>query len=301
MALRALFAGKPAPAAQAYAEAQALLDDGFGRDFVLALYADEAEWLAPLLEAAETVAEGFAAEQPSYYFEASLKNRLLGAMRESHAPAAARPVEATAGAAGGSGAMARVRTAFAGAGVMAAIALVGVVTLGFVTADQAVPGDWNYRFKLANERLDYALSRGDERIDVQIKQAQARVYEIQKLSARGDLSQDDLANLQSEARNLAEQARGRDIDDVTKAEIRGLDALTTAVLDTAGTRQPDLAPAVVTTKKAVSDAVAASLSGTVVAEPPSPTATPSPVATPTREATATPESRAGEAEASATP
>ncbi|MBI5949919.1 MAG: hypothetical protein HY875_17415 [Chloroflexi bacterium] len=280
--MKSLLDRKPGYDARTFAEAQALIEDGLELDFVLGLYPDDAAWLAPMLGLSGALAATYTAEQPSYFFEASLKNRFLAAAREAAQPVTAAP---TLPAAPAPAPFARVRTAFAGASVVASAAAVGILTLGFVTAGDAVPGDWNYTFKRANERLDYALSRGDDRVGVQLKQAQARVYEIQKLSSRGDLSEGDLARLEKEARSLADQAQAHEIDEVTKAELRSLDALTVAVLDAAAAHNPALEPAVATTKKTVSDAVAASVGETSEVTPvtpvASPTATPGPDATPT--------------------
>ncbi len=290
--MRTLLDRKPGYDARTFAEAQALIDDGLELDFVLGLYPGDAASLATMLGLTGALADTYAAEQPSYFFEASLKNRFLAAAREAAQPALAAP---TLPAAPAPAPFARVRTAFAGASVVASAAAVGVLTLGFITAGDAAPGDWNYTFKRANERMEYALSRGDDRVNVQLKQAQARVYEIQKLSSRGDLSQGDLSRLEREARALAGQAQGHDLDEVTKAEIRGLETLSAAVLTEAATQNPALEPAVATAKKTVSDAVAASVGETgetsavtpvtPVPTPVTPVATPEPTATPGTEAT----------------
>jgi hypothetical protein len=138
--MRLPFASRPDREAELFAEASALVDDGLDRDFVLALYPDDADWLAPLLETRRGVVESFDAEQPSYFFEASLKSKFLAAGREAQAPVG-EPAAYLA--------MGRVRTVMASTGVVLAAAVMSVLTLGFVTADGAVPGDWNYSFKLA--------------------------------------------------------------------------------------------------------------------------------------------------------
>ncbi len=282
--MRTLLDRKPGYDARTFAEAQALIDDGLELDFVLGLYPDDAASLATMLGLTGALADTYAAEQPSYFFEASLKNRFLAAAREAAQPALAAP---TLPAAPAPAPFARVRTAFAGASVVASAAAIGVLTLGFITASDSAPGDWNYTFKRANERMDYALSRGDDRVNVQLRQAQARVYEIQKLSARGELSEGALSRLEREARALADQAQGHDLDEVTKAEIRGLEALSAAVLNEAAAQNPALEPAVATAKKTVSDAVAASVGETSTVTPLTPVATPVPTATPGNDATPT--------------
>ena len=161
-----LFDRKAGAEATVFAEAQALLDDGMAFDDVLDLFSAEASWLEPLLRTTTGMRQAVAAEQPSYYFEASLKQKFLAAARREDrtAPLPVLPAPSRAPISPRTG----LRTAFAGSAVAGVAAAIGALTLGFVTSDDAVPGDWNYAFKLANERLEYSLSRGDQRIDVQL-------------------------------------------------------------------------------------------------------------------------------------
>jgi hypothetical protein len=278
--IRRLFERKPGYEAQVLAEAQALIDDGLELDFVLGLFPEDAAWLEGMLETTAAIEQACAAESASYYFEASLKARFLAAANQPAPAPVILPAPHYSGA----------RTAIASMGVVSAAAAVGVLALGFVTADDAVPGDWNYAFKLANERLEYTLSRGDGRVDVQLRQTEARVYELQRLANNGNVSVATLERLQREARALAELAKEQPLDDVQKARARSLAEQGSAVF-TEARKQPDVDPAKVDAAAAAfNDAVATALGGPVK-ELPTPVATPTaePTATGTPAATATPE------------
>ncbi|OAI38805.1 hypothetical protein AYO38_08955 [bacterium SCGC AG-212-C10] len=250
-----------------YAEAQALIDDGFGLSEVLTMFREDEEWLSPLLSVSTGIKRTYAAEEPSYYFEASLKNRFLEASRRRAEP---------------SSTLQRFRTAAAGALVLAATGSVGVITLGFVTASNAVPGDWNYSFKLANERLEYALASGNDRVDVQLHQAEARVYEIQQRSQSGSVSANDIEKLQRETTQLkAEITRNPDLDEVQKSRLRVLAETVPVILNDVKTKKTDLAPAAELALNVVNDAVAAGFGGS------SPLGTPALVATSTSTETPT--------------
>ncbi|HML99199.1 MAG TPA: hypothetical protein PKD75_12020 [Tepidiformaceae bacterium] len=278
--IRRLFDRKPGYEAQVLAEARALLDDGLELDFVLGLFPEDASWLEGMLETTSAIEEAFAADSASYYFEASLKAKFLAAANRPAPAPAILPAPRYSGA----------RTAIASMGVVSAAAAVGVLALGFVTAGDAVPGDWNYAFKLANERIEYTLSRGDGRVDVQLRQTEARVYELQQLTNSGNVSVATLERLQREARALADLAMEQPLDDVQKARARSLAEQGTAVF-TEARKQPDVDPAKVDAAAAAfNDAVATALGGPVN-ELPTPVATPTaePTATETPVATTTPE------------
>ncbi|PFG73225.1 DUF5667 domain-containing protein [Tepidiforma thermophila] len=303
--IRRLFDRKAGHRADILAEAQALIDDGLEPDFVLSLFPEEADWLAGMLRVTAAVTDAYAAEPASYYFEASLKAKVLARATEPTTPAEPLflPVPGYS----------PVRTAVASMAVLSGAAAVGVLALGFVTAGDAVPGDWNYAFKLANERLEYTLSRGDARIDVQLRQAEARVYELQQLAARNDNLVASLEGLQRELRAIADLAEKQGgLTDVQKARVRSLAEQSSTVLSQARNR-PDVDPEkVAAAAAAIDDAVSAALGGvtplatpepTAAAAPePSPTGTPEPAATATGEPaeTATPEP-AGSATPEATP
>lgn len=291
--IRQLFERKPSPEAQVLAEAQALLDDGLDLDFVLGLFPAEAEWLADMLETSAAIEEAYAGESASYYFEGSLKAKFLAAANRPAPTPIALPVPQYSGA----------RTAVASMGVVSAAAAVGVLALGFITAGDAVPGDWNYTFKLANERLEYTLSRGDGRVDVQFRQTENRVYELQRLTRRGDVSVSTLESIEREARALAELSKIQPLDEVQKARAKSLAEQGSAVF-TEARKQPEIDPARVDAAAAAfNDAVATAL-GTPLDEPPVATASPSPepveTGTPTPEATAVTETPSPSPDPSAT-
>ncbi|GIW18786.1 DUF5667 domain-containing protein [Tepidiforma sp.] len=273
--IRRLFERKAGSRAEILAEAQALIDDGLEPDFVLSLFPDDADWLAGMLRVTAAVTDAYAAEPASYYFEASLKAKFLARAAEPTTPAEPLflPVPGYS----------PVRTAVASMAVLSGAAAVGVLALGFVTAGDAVPGDWNYAFKLANERLEYTLSRGDGRIDVQLRQAEARVYELQQLAARNDNLVASLESLQRELRAIADLAEKQGgLTDVQKARVKSLAEQSSTVISQARSR-PDVDPEkVAAAAAAIDDAVSAALGPVTPLATPEPTATaaPSPTATP---------------------
>jgi hypothetical protein len=274
--IRQLFERKPSYAAQVLAEAQSLLDDGLDLDFVLGLFPHDEEWLAGMLQTSAAIEAAYAGDSASYYFEGSLKAKFLAAANRPAPTPIVLPAPQYSG----------TRTAVASMGVVSAAAGIGVLALGFITAGDAVPGDWNYTFKLANERLEYTLSRGDGRVDVQFRQTENRVYELQRLTRRGDVSVSTLESLEREARALAELSKVQPLDDVQKARAKSLAEQGSAVF-TEARKQPEIdAARVDAAAAAFSDAVATAL-GAPVNELPTATATTSPEPEPTE--TATPE------------
>lgn len=278
-----LFDRRPPRDAALYAEAQALLDDGLDLPFVLDLFPEDAEWLEPLLLFSDDLRSAAAASQPSYFFEASLRARLLAeadALQRAPAPAAPLSTSSSGG----------LRTAAAGALVVGAAAGLGALTLGFITAGNAVPGDWNYAFKLTQERLEYSLSDSQQRVNVQLGKTEARVYEIQQRSTQGEVSVDDLHRLEQEANELAAIARAKPLDEVQKARLKSIAETSSAVLDVVRQKRPELEESVRTTIGTVNDtAIAAGLGPIAAVASPTPeTTTPTPAATPTATATASP-------------
>ena len=87
--MRFLIDRKPGRESELFAEAAALMDDGLDADFVLGLYPDDAEWLAPLLQTGRAVRKAVDVEEPSFFFEASLKSKFLAGAREVREPLAA--------------------------------------------------------------------------------------------------------------------------------------------------------------------------------------------------------------------
>ncbi len=261
-----------------YAEAQALVDDGLDPAFVLGLYPDDAGWLESLLQAAAVIGETFAVGEPSYYFEASLKAKFLAAARERMEAPALTPLQ-------------RVRTALAAATVMVGAGAAGVFTLAFITAGSAVPGDWNYTFKLANERMQYSLSRGNDRVNVQLSHTETRVQEIVQLSGRGGVTAADLEKLQNDAAALKAQLEKARLDEEQKARVKALAENSAAVLADLRANQTDLDAAVASTRRTLDDAAAAAGVGIVATVTPIATATteptPKPAAEPSPEPTET--------------
>jgi hypothetical protein len=200
-------------------------------------------------------------------------------------------------------------------GIAAATLGLGVITFGFVTAGNAVPGDWNYSFKLAHERLQYTLSRGDDRVNIQLRQTETRVEEIQRLAKDGQVSASDIERLNSEAQALADIARTQQLDDVQKSRVQGVAATGATVLNDVKAKQPDLEAPVNAAAASLGDAAVTALATptpsptpTASATPspsPSPSATPTGTGTPTGTAepttSATPTGVTGQGEPSATP
>lgn len=273
--LRHLFEHKPDQRDIVFAEAQALIDDGLDLDFVLGIFPDDADWLRDELAFTGEIKQAVAFAPPSYYFEGTLKSRFIAAGR-----AAAQPVAPAT--------VSPLRTAFASLGVLAATGIVGAITLGFVTAGEAVPGDWNYTFKIANERLQYALSNGNERVDIQLRQAEARVYEIKTRTRSGEVTASDLASLQREAQAIADLARQQPLDDFQQARVKAIADTSKTVLSDVRAVKPNLDPSVKAASAAVDDAVTTALSPiATVSSTASPTATASPTKSGTATATAT--------------
>jgi hypothetical protein len=280
---------RPGFDARTFAEAQSLIDEGLDRDLVLELYPAEAPWLAPLLLTSERIASAARTDEPSWYFEASLKQRFIeaGARRARHGAPAIAPATA--------GGWSRMRAGIAGAGIAAGAAVTGVAALGFLTADDADPGDWNYAFKLGTERIDYGLSEGDSRVSVQLRQTGERVQEIAKRSDAGSVTEDDLTRLMEEAERLTRLAQERPLDEAQKDRLIEIGDTANKVLNDVGEKRPELQPQAKRTKEVVQDAVVAGLGGPIsgLASPtatasPSPAATESPTPSPTASPTETP-------------
>lgn len=269
-----------------YAEAQALVDDGLDLQFVLALYPDDADWLVALLDTGVVIGETFAEEEPSYYFEASLKNRFLDAGAERvRRPAV--PVQGPVTVVpSGPSAVLRLQGMMAGTAVALMLGALGVVTFGVITAGDSVPGDWNYAFKMAGERVEYSLSSGDQRVNVQLQHVQARIREVNKLNEQGKVSPQVLEDLREELEEVDSLSRQQPLDRVQEASLRAIGEASSAVLNQVKEQRPDLADEADNVI-----AVAAGLGTVTTLEEPSPTPTPTPepTATPTATPTPTPE------------
>lgn len=283
MRLPAIFRRAPDPRAGLLAEALALYEDGLEIAAILALYPEEDQrWLRPLLSTGQIVSNALGDEESSFYFEGSLKAKVLEAAAPvigggEPPPAPARPLAAPR----------RWGMALAGAAALAVAAAIGVTGFGFITAGDAVPGEWNYAFKRAVEGAQARFASGDERINVNIRQAQARIDEIQRLAVRGDLNRGHIGSFTSELADLRELAEEETFDPLQQARVRGLSESAVAVL---AETDEELAPAA---EEAIDRAheVAAAVSGGAVEPEPAPTATATPQPSPTLapEPTATPE------------
>ncbi|MGE3074680.1 MAG: hypothetical protein AB7N24_01010 [Dehalococcoidia bacterium] len=290
--IRNLFERKASYEAEVLAEAQALVDDGLELDFVLDLFPEDAEWLRSSLVFIEDIETAYDSEPASYYFEASLKSKFLGAAVD---PRPVVPVVIPAPT------FSPLRTAISTMSVAAATAIVGVVSFGFITAGDSVPGDWNYTFKLAGERFEYTTSRGNDRIDVQLRQVENRVTELNKLSSRGDVSPEQLERVQREIKDLGEITKNQQLDSLRKAQIESGLKGAAAVVNDVVAKQPDLTVPAAAVAAAIDDTVTtlAAPPATATASPtatstatasPSASATPEPTASASPEPTATPES-----------
>ena len=297
MRLPAFLRRAPDARAGLLAEALALYEDGLEIAAILALYPEEdRRWLRPLLATGRIVSDALGDEDASYYFEGSLKAKALEA--------------ADGGVIGGGGRARRAfvpralpgRRALAGAGALVAALALGVTGFGFVTAGDAVPGEWNYAFKRAAEGARARFASGDERINVNISQAQARIDEIQRLAVRGDLNRGHISRFTNELADLRELAEEESFDPLQRAKVRGLSESAVAVLTET---DEELAPAA---EEAIDRAheVAAAVSGGAGVEPvatatvaPEPTATPEPAPEPS--ATPTPEPEPEPADAPESP
>jgi hypothetical protein len=159
-----------------------------------------------------------------------------------------------------------------------------------VTAGDSTPGDWNYTFKLANERFQYSTSRGDSRIDVQIRTVQARIDELNKAGANANESQ--FAAVRREYDELARAiAKQDEIDSVRYAQIVGISGTAAAVVNDVAAKQPALADQAAAANDSINNTVQAAGAAAAVGIPsptPTATATQSPTAEPTAEETPSP-------------
>lgn len=236
--------------AELYAEAQTLIDDGLDIEFVLSLYPGEAEWLAPMIAAAGAIIDATRADQPSYFFEASLKQKFLAAAsRVSELPEAALAPSRAA----------RPRGRSAGFVLAGAAAAVGAIAIGALVTNGSQDGG---------------------PVEVQIQAAGQHAQQIIELDDA--VSQDDLDNLTEDFESVANIARNRQLDDGQKKKVG--DAVTTAVqaLQTVKQKNPELTPAV---DEAITRVTAA---GADAGVQPIITPTPTPAASATAEPSQTP-------------
>ena len=288
MRLFEFFRRSPDPQAEIFAEALALYEEGVEIVAILDRYPEEARvWLKPLLSTGAIIGGAFRAEEASYYFEGSLKAKALaaGAVEPvvGGAPVTSLPEPARFGQLG---------AALASVAVMAVAGMLGVITFGFVTAGDSVPGEWNYGFKRATEQAQVRFARGDERINVHIRQAQERIDEIQTLASRGNLSAGHIDSFTAELDDIRELAEEEPFDRLQQAKVSSLSETAAVVLTDVSEVEEEIGPVAA---EAIDQAhqVAAAVSGggvTPLADPdPDPTPEPTPTATAVPEPTPTPE------------
>ncbi len=238
MRLLNFFRRTPDPQAEIFAEALALYEEGVEIADILARYPAEArEWLRPLLSTGVIIGGAFQEEEASYYFEGSLKAKALaaGAVEPvvGGAPVPPLPAPARFGQFG---------AAIASVAVLAVAGMLGVLTFGFVTAGDSVPGEWNYGFKRATEQAQVRFARGDERIDVHISQAQERIEEIQTLVSRGDLSPGHIVSFTDELRDIRELAEEEPFDRLQQAKVSSLSETAEVVLADVSEAEEEIGP-----------------------------------------------------------
>ncbi len=218
------FRRTPDPQAEIFAEALALYEDGLEIAAILERYSEEVQdWLKPLLSTSQIIDGTLQAEEASYYFEGSLKAKVLaaatpviGAVPEDPLPGPSR--------------FGQFGAAVASVGVLAVAAMLGVITFGFVTAGESVPGEWNYNFKRATEQAQVRFASGDERINVRIRLAQERIDEIQVLAASGNLSEGHIDSFTAELDDIRELAEEESFDALQQAKVRSISETAEVVL-----------------------------------------------------------------------
>ena len=285
MRLLNFFRRSPDPQAAVFAEALALYEDGQEIAVILARYGEEDQaWLKPMLSTGQIIGRAFEAEEASYYFEGALKAKVLAAAMPviGGAPEPALPAPPRFGQLG---------AAFASVAVLVVAGMLGVITFGFVTAGESVPGEWNYGFKRATEQAEVRFARGDERINVHISQAQERIDEIQTLVARGDLSHGHISSFTDELDDIRELAEEEAFDPLQQAKVRSLSETADVVLSEADEELATVAAEAIDEAYQVAAAAAGSGGGDAVTpiDEQVETATPEATAAPEPTATAAPE------------
>ena len=265
-----LLTRKPAEHAQIFAEAQALVDDGLDRDLVLDLFAEDAAWLAPMLGATVSVSLSASGIEPSYYFEASLKQKFLAAGARKQREARGRPILAS------SQPQNRFRTAMASTALVGAAAAIGVVALGIIRSDD--PGSGNGRPGAASQIVS--------RLDTHLAESEAHLRVIAERASSGQISAADIAQLNEDATVLTALAHETPLDPNQREQARGIVDKAVTVLSTAQ-EKPEFQAKVESTFTNVSTAAAAAGVGEVKPLAPPPTPTPAGAETTTASPTAT--------------
>ena len=236
MGLLKFFRRSPDLEAETLAEALLLYEEGVEIAAILERYPAEVQfWLKPLLSTGQNIEGAFKAEEASYYFEGALKAKVLasaspviGGDTEDLLPSPPR--------------FGQLGAAVASVAVLVVAGMLGVITFGFVTAGDSVPGEWNYGFKRATEQAQVRFASGDERINVHIRQAQERIDEIQTLVSRGDLSTGHIDSFTDELADIRELAEEESFDRLQQAKVRSLSETADVVLSDVGETEEELAP-----------------------------------------------------------
>lgn len=200
------------------------------------------------------------------------------------------------------------------AGSMAAVAVfLGAGTYTVASADDSLPGDWQYPVKLQTERVRLALTFSDDaRRDVRLDIAEERAEEIEQLAERGRrITPGVIDRLVDQTAPLVEAAEKGELDTGEAARLREIAQRQKQVLaQVAGAVEPEtqekLTEAVQLSRQAVE--VSARITANDPQRPPqvvtasvelTPTPSPSPTATQTSpatpDATASPGTPAGPA------
>ncbi|MCY3646898.1 MAG: DUF5667 domain-containing protein [Chloroflexi bacterium] len=285
------FRRTPDPQAEIFAEALDLYEDGLEIAVILERYSEDVQdWLKPLLSTGQIIGGTYQAEEASYYFEGSLKAKVLAAATPviGGVPEDPLPEPSRFGQFG---------AAVASVGVLGVAAMLGVITFGFVTAGESVPGEWNYNFKRATEQAQVRFASGDERINVRIRLAQERIDEIQALSARGNLSEGHIDSFTAELDDIRELAEEERFDALQQAKVRSISETAEVVLADTEEELATEAEEAVAYAAEVAAAVSTDKVKPLDGANPEATATPEPGTTPTPEPTpvATEEPSASEA------
>ena len=261
---------RPGMQATTSAEAQALVDDGLDVGLVLELFAADAAWLSPLLSASTTIFLAAESSQPSYFFDASLKRKFIGAGIRQARQGRGSPILEVAPSRG------RMRTAMASTALVGAAAAIGVAAFAVIRTDDTGPST------TTPDRGTLSVSR----LDIHLVQSQAHVSQIlEKAATTGYISDVDLTVIESDTKVLTALAHEAPLDATQKDSAKAYVEKAVKVIADAQAR-PELDTQAKSALATVATAAAAAgLEGVTGIATPAPTATPD--VTPTGTATAT--------------
>lgn len=199
--------------------------------------------------------------------------------------------------------------ALAGAG-LALVAFVGFSGYTVASANDALPGDWQYGIKLQTERVRLALAFSDgARRDIELDRASERIDEIEELAARGRIIGPGVLNrLADQTEPLVQAAEHGELDEGEIARLKDVAAKQTEVLAAAAPRvAPEAKPHLAAAREVSGAGVRQATIALAAVQRDTPQviaasetlAVPSPTDTATAEPTATPE--ASETPSDATP